>query len=176
MMAVVAGAQFFLAALVGPRHGWLVRLWRHLQLSLRIAGEEILATLYRAEEQQAAAYSLALTEHGLRPWVVRLAFWNMARLGLIDHGPDGFPILTVKGRRVAQSVVRSHRLWETYAGQVLALPPDHVHATASRMEHYIGPELQKELAETLQEPSLDPHGKAIPPSQPGETPSDAATK
>ena len=163
MMAVVAGAQFALAATFSPRHGWLIRLSRHLQMSFRIAGEEILAALYRGEEEGTAAYAVALKEHGLPSVVVSLAHWNLTRVGLIETSPDGRLALTQKGRRVAQHVVRSHRLWETFAGQVLELPPDHVHAPASRMEHYIGPQLQAELAESLQEPAHDPHGKTIPP-------------
>jgi hypothetical protein len=30
------------------------------------------------------------------------------------------------------------------------------------MEHFIGPQLQSELAAQLQEPQIDPHGKQIP--------------
>ena len=40
---------------------------------------------------------------------------------------------------------------------------DHVHSAAALVEHYIGPELQDELATALKEPPIDPHGKQIPP-------------
>jgi manganese/zinc/iron transport system permease protein len=172
MIAVVLGLQFAVAVLVAPRHGLLAKLWRHYRLSLRIAGEEILATLYRAEEAGVATYSLALKEHSLPQWIVRLAHWNLVRLGLIESDDKGLPTLTVKGRRLAQYVVRSHRLWEAYAGAVLELPPDHVHPAAALVEHYIGPQLQDELATALQEPPTDPHGRSIPPSseKPAEPP------
>jgi ABC-type Mn2+/Zn2+ transport system permease subunit len=162
MMAVVAGGQFALAVLFAPRHGLVPRMGRQLALSVRIAGEEILATLYRAEEAGTAAYILGLKEHGLPPGVVRLAYWNLRRLGLVTPR-EGLAALTDKGRRVAQSIIRSHRLWEAYAGQVMELPADHLHGPASRMEHYIGPELQRELADALHEPPIDPHGRSIPP-------------
>jgi manganese/zinc/iron transport system permease protein len=167
MMAVVSGVEFGLAALLAPRQGAVVRVWRYCQLALRIASEEILASLYRAEEAGTTAYP-AIKEHRLSPTLVWFADWNLRRLGLITHTPLDLPALTAKGRRLAQSLVRSHRLFEAYAGKVLQLPPDHVHAPAARLEHYIGPALQQELAEALEEPHLDPHGRAIPPSPAGD--------
>lgn len=162
-IAVVAGLQLGLAVLAAPRHGLLVTMGRRFELALRIAGEEVLTLLYRAEETGTPAYHLAPKEHSLPPWVVRLAYRRLRRRGLIAVGADGLARLTEAGRIEAGRVVRSHRLWETYAGLVLELPPDHVHAPASRAEHYIGPQLQAELAETLQQPPTDPHGKTIPP-------------
>jgi manganese/zinc/iron transport system permease protein len=164
MIAVVLGTQFALVVLFAPRHGLVAKWWRNLQLSLRIAEEDILATLYRAEEAGVTVYSLALKEHGLSPWVVSFAHRKLLRLGLVNADTRGLPILTEAGRRLAQYVVRSHRLWETYAGAVLEIPPDHVHSAAALVEHYIGPQLQEEIAATLKEPPTDPHGKTIPPS------------
>src|SRR5947209_14906885 len=50
MMAVVAGAQFLLAVLCAPRHGVLARGLRNARLAVRIAGEDVLAALFRARE------------------------------------------------------------------------------------------------------------------------------
>lgn len=163
MIAVVLGVQFALVVLVAPRHGLLAKAWRHYQLSLRIAAEDILATLYRAEEAGIVTYSFALKDHGLPTWIVRWSHHNLVKLGLIATTPQGLPTLTASGRRLAQYVVRSHRLWETYAGTVLDIPPDHVHSAAALVEHYIGPQLQDELASALQQPPTDPHGRNIPP-------------
>ena len=163
MIAVVLGMQFLVVVFVAPRHGLAAKWWRRLQLSLRIGAEDILAALFRAEEAGVPTYSLASKEHGIPGWVMWLAHRDLVRRGLIDTSADGLPKLTEKGRRLAQYVVRSHRLWESFAGAVLDLPPDHVHAAAALVEHYIGPELQDEIATTLQEPPTDPHGKSIPP-------------
>lgn len=168
MMSVVLGLQFALVVLVAPRHGLAAQAWRNFQLSIRIAQEDIVATLYRADEAGVKTYSLALKEHGLSTWVVWLAHHRLVRLGLVATSAQGLPMLTEAGRRMGQYVVRSHRLWETYAGEVLEIPPDHVHAAAALVEHFIGPELQNELATSLQDPAKDPHGKSIPPS-PSET-------
>ena len=50
MMAVVAGVQFGGAVLLAPRHGLLSRWLRNLGLSIRIASEDTIGQLYRAEE------------------------------------------------------------------------------------------------------------------------------
>jgi manganese/zinc/iron transport system permease protein len=163
LIAVAHGMQFVIVVLIAPRHGLLAKWLRHVQLSLRIAAEDILATLYRAEETGVPNYSLALKEHALSGWVIWLAHRNLLRRGLVVDGDNGMPMLTDVGRRLAQYVVRSHRLWETYAGAVLEIPPDHVHSAAALVEHYIGPQLQDELATSLKEPPTDPHGKSIPP-------------
>lgn len=163
MIAVALGIQFAVVVFVAPRHGLLAKWWRNLKLSLRIAAEDILATLYRAEEAGVPAYSLGLKDHGLSTWVVWYAHRQLVRRGLLTTSSTGLPSLTESGRRVAIYVVRSHRLWETFAGAVLDIPTDHVHSAAARVEHFIGPQLQEELATTLDEPPTDPHGKAIPP-------------
>ena len=162
MIASIAGAQFMLALLLAPRHGLVARLLRHWRLALRIAGEEILGSLYRGEEAGRAPAPVALQEHALPAWLVRLAFHRLCRRGWIEPLKDGLWRLTALGRRQAESLVRSHRLWEAFLGQNFELPLDHLHAPAARIEHFIGPELQTELAAQLQEPHVDPHGKQIP--------------
>lgn len=163
MMAVAAGAQFALAVFFAPRHGVLSKALRAAGLALRIACEDVLALLYRREEAFAAEPALA----DLRPTgsgvLGRLAVGVLRWRGQVSVTPEGTIRLTDAGRRRAESLVRAHRLWEAYAGENLGLPPDHLHEPAMRMEHYIGPELQSELAEQLGRPDVDPHGRAIPP-------------
>jgi Mn-dependent DtxR family transcriptional regulator len=170
MMAVSAGFFFLLAVLFAPRHGVLSKIIRNARLALRIAGEDILGQLYRVQEavgSQRPAEEIdrldaagRATGHGL---IGRLAMLDLKRQGLLqveDRGPG----LTEKGRRRAESIVRAHRLWETYMEKDFALPIDHVHDPAERMEHFLGPDLQSELAAQLGEPAVDPHGRQIPPA------------
>ena len=161
MIATVAGAQFALAVLLGPRHGIVARFVRHWRLALRIAGEEILGSLYRNEEAGRIGAPVSLHEHGLSRGSVYLAFARLRRRGWIESVNGGWR-LTAAGKQQAESVVRAHRLWEAFLGQNFELPLDHLHAPAARMEHFIGPQLQSELAAQLQQPHLDPHGKQIP--------------
>ena len=68
------------------------------------------------------------------------------------------------GRSSARSLVRAHRLWESYLDTHFDLPRDHLHEAAERMEHYLGEKLQEELAAELADRQVDPHGKVIPPA------------
>ena len=155
MMAVGVGLVFGLAVVFAPRYGIVSKLLRNARLSLRIVSEDVIGLLYRAEEAGAAPVAL----RGLLP---ALARFRLLRRGLLQYTPDGVA-LTAAGRRSAESVVRAHRLWETYLEKDFALPLDHIHDPAERIEHYLGPGLQSELARDLGEPKTDPQGKAIPP-------------
>ena len=175
MMAVVAGVQFSLAVFLAPRHGLIGKALRSLQLSLRVVSEDIVALLYRLEELpshvigqtasqgvgQAGGWNACVQAAGGGPigWLAVQRLW---RRGEVRWFSPGELRLTDRGRKRAQSIVRSHRLWEAYLGEHFDLPLDHLHASAERIEHFIGPELQERLAEELQAPLRDPHGREIP--------------
>lgn len=151
MMSVVAGLHLFVAVVVGLAD----RRRRNFSLALRIEAEDILATLYRREEQAASA---AIHPRGV---LRRIAEWTLRRRGLIASAPQGLA-LTAAGRRAARSLVRSHRLWEAYLEKHFDLPADHLHDPAERMEHFITEEMQAELMAELDGKTHDPHGRAIP--------------
>lgn len=173
MMAVIAGVLFLLAVFLAPRRGLGSRLVHQLRLALRIAREDVVAVLYRAEEkagQPEAAEGFSWTQclraagGGVIGWLAVRGLW---RHGQIQRDESGAFRLTEQGRKQAQSYVRSHRLWETYIGEHFDLPLDHLHEPAERIEHFIGPHLQEELARELAAPERDPHGKPIPPKPDG---------
>jgi ABC-type Mn2+/Zn2+ transport system permease subunit len=179
MMAVVLGGQFAVAVLLAPRYGLVSRWLANARLMLRIACEDVVGIVYRREERQAAAgaeagpapsLSECLTVAG-GGFMARLAVLVLKRRELLRVAADGRAWLTERGRRLGRSLVRSHRLWEAYLDQHFDLPADHLHEPAERLEHYIGPELQEQLAAALKSPARDPHGSAIPPSpEPVESP------
>lgn len=159
MMAVCGGSLFTAAVLLAPRHGLLSKLAHQLQLRMRIDREDILARLYRKAEQGEPAIAPGLARLSI---LDRLAGWQLRQRGLIGYSDDGGKVLTEQGRKNAREVVAAHRLWETYLERNLALPVDHLHDPAERLEHYIGPELLRTLAEELDQPAADPHGRTIP--------------
>lgn len=162
MIAVVSGGQFLLVVLFAPRHGVLARAARRLRLSIRVAMEEVLASLYRRAEGAPTSLEQELRTHGIAGWMAGLVFWRLRRGGWIESRADGEYALTPAGQAWAEEVVRSHRLWEAFLDKNFDLPPDHLHAPASRVEHYIGPQLRGEIARELAQPQIDPHGRAIP--------------
>jgi len=173
MMAIVVGLEFTLAVLLAPRHGLVSRAWHRLDLALRIVSEDIIARLYRAEEGRAEE-GRAEESHSAGPSIGQptgsggftawLGLRRLLRRGDVKRAPDRSLRLTEQGRLAAQSLVRSHRLWEAYLGEHFDLPLDHLHEPAERVEHFIGPQLQERLASELARPGVDPHGKEIPPS------------
>jgi Mn-dependent DtxR family transcriptional regulator len=100
---------------------------------------------------------------GLGRWLTWLSLQSLRRQALVDHEGDEFRLTSI-GRNKARALVRSHRLWESYLQKHFALPQDHLHAPAHRVEHYIDEGLRTELASELESPDRDPHGKEIPDS------------
>lgn len=70
--------------------------------------------------------------------------------------------LTAKGKTVALSVIRKHRLWETFLVEKLAFSWDEVHEVAEQLEHIQSKRLIEKLDEYLGFPKVDPHGDPIP--------------
>jgi ABC-type Fe3+-siderophore transport system permease subunit len=170
MMTVVAGLLFTLAVFLAPRHGILARAWRNFKLGLRIIGEDVITALYKSEEAGSRADEIGVTHfqheaksvaRGIHGWLAELL---LLRKGQVKRSPATL-LLTDLGRGRAEAIVRAHRLWESYLGQHFPLPADHLHDPAERMEHFIGPQLQEQLASELQQPDTDPHGRAIPPQK-----------
>jgi len=73
--------------------------------------------------------------------------------------------LTPRGRRMALSIVRRHRLWEMFLVQFLDYSWDKVHEEAERLEHVTSDELEQRLDKILHRPTVDPHGDPIPNAQ-----------
>jgi DtxR family Mn-dependent transcriptional regulator len=73
--------------------------------------------------------------------------------------------LTEQGRVAALTVVRHHRLLETYLATRLGMSWDEVHREAEVLEHHISDTLADRMAEVLGHPERDPHGDPIPTPQ-----------
>lgn len=163
MMCGAGGLLFLLAVFFAPQYGLASTVWRNVQTTSHILGDDILAMLYRLEElgvSRLMGPREAVQAVGGGYGAV-VALWTMQWRGLVERAGGGLR-LTEKGRRHAMHLVRSHRLWEAYLVEYLGLPLDHVHAPAERVEHYIGEGLQQEIAARLSEGEKDPHGREIP--------------
>jgi hypothetical protein len=136
-------------------------------LSMRIAREDVLARLYRAEE---ANPDRQVPTELARRWassttgrvVGVIALRQLIGRRQVRCLEPGTLSLSESGRVEARELVRSHRLWESYLSEHFDLPADHLHDPAERIEHFIGPGLRAELEVALDRPDADPHGRAIP--------------
>lgn len=70
--------------------------------------------------------------------------------------------LTKKGRDIAISIIRNHRLWEVFLVEKLNFKWDEVHDLAEELEHINTHKLTERLDEFLDFPKFDPHGDPIP--------------
>ncbi|MGM9474276.1 metal-dependent transcriptional regulator [Pseudarthrobacter sp. YS3] len=82
--------------------------------------------------------------------------------GLVDHKPYSAITLTPAGVRLALSMVRRHRLIETYLVQELGYSWDEVHDEAELLEHAVSDTFIERMAIKLGNPQRDPHGDPIP--------------
>ncbi len=167
MIAVVSGLVFSLALLLAPRRGIVSQILNRLALSVRVAREDALGLLLRAEERGGTLTPTelrgAVRATGAGSGAVSWALHQLQRQQLVRHD-SGRLQLTVAGKARATELLRSHRLWETYVEEHFHLPTDHVHGPAERLEHVTDPALRERLADTLANPTHDPHGRPIPPN------------
>ncbi len=70
--------------------------------------------------------------------------------------------LSEKGQKIATSIVRKHRLWETFLVEKLNFSWDEVHDVAEQLEHIKSDKLITNLDTFLGFPKQDPHGDPIP--------------
>ena len=75
-----------------------------------------------------------------------------------SHGAS----LTPKGKKLAVSIVRKHRLWETFLFEKLGYSWEEVHEIAEQLEHIRSEDLINRLESFLGFPKKDPHGDPIP--------------
>jgi manganese/zinc/iron transport system permease protein len=165
MMAVAAGGLLLLCGLFGPRRGLLVRWWQQRLFAAQVAADDVLAYLFRLGEQSPRdpatlaqiGHALPLSSRSLHRAVKRLC-----RTGELDGDESGYR-LSAAGRRRAQDLVRSHRLWELYLVEQAQIAPSRIHDKAEAWEHVTDQTLRARLDQATSDSKLDPHGSAIPP-------------
>lgn len=168
MMTVCAGLLFLLAGLFAPSRGLLAVWLRRQRLALRILAEDAIALMYRLDERgaegpvQAGFLARRLLSSTFPTWLIlqrqRLRGWVAAELA-------GYR-LTTAGRQAASTLVRSHRLWETYLVNE-GVDAGVIHRQAEVLEHFTGRALREKLQAEGPTSERDPHGSVIPDEDPG---------
>lgn len=126
--------------------------------------ENYLKTIYNLSNNntsvvgnQALANKLHLT-----PATITEALRKLNELKLVVYEKSYGTRLTSLGVKMALSIVRRHRIWETYLVRELAFGWDEVHEIAEELEHIKNDKLINKLSEILGNPVFDPHGDPIP--------------
>ncbi|CAN5301903.1 manganese-binding transcriptional regulator MntR [soil metagenome] len=99
---------------------------------------------------------------GVTPSSVSSMVNKLAGLGYVEHERYGAIELTQAGRMKAMSVVRRHRLLETYLVRALGFGWDEVHDEAEVLEHAVSDLMVERMDAALGYPWRDPHGDPIP--------------
>ena len=87
---------------------------------------------------------------------------SLQKKGWVNYRPRKGVKLTASGRKVGMSMLRRHRLLETFLVETLGLDWGEIHDEAEELEHAISEKVLEKLDEFLGRPSHDPHGDPIP--------------
>lgn len=137
--------------------------------------ENYLKAIYELQVTQGRAKTSSLAQRlGVTPGSVTDMLKRLAdqKPRLVSYQSHHGVRLTALGEKKALSVIRRHRLLETFLHDVLGYTWDEVHTEAERLEHCISNRLTEAIAAYLNNPSCDPHGDPIP-TRKGTIPKDA---
>lgn len=173
VVVLASSVVLVFSLLLAPTRGIVWAWLRDRKVASRIRLENLLKDLWTWGERRdnyhdPVSLPLLMGGRGQRPRALDRLVASAARRGWVEVAGDG-AILTASGRDAAASVVRKHRLWELYLTRRLELASDHVHRDAEAMEHVLSDEAVMLLWNRLGRPSVDPHGRSIPPPQTVET-------
>ncbi len=179
MISVCSGVIYGVVLCLAPGNGLLARLKQRLEFQRQVMSDDILLTCYRVVERHQSSdsrfgqVSIATLRGQLRleSWWDRILFsrslHQLMKTGALDQSGFEGVTITAEGLLQGQKLIRGHRLWESFLDEKFLLPPDHVHEAAERIEHYLHPGLQTDVAGTIEPRDVDPQGKTIPPDPRG---------
>ncbi|WP_072687690.1 metal-dependent transcriptional regulator [Rhodococcus marinonascens] len=125
--------------------------------------EMYLRTIYDLEEEGVIPLRARIAERLEQSGpTVSQTVARMERDGLLLVAGDRHLELTEKGRELAVSVMRKHRLAERLLVDIIGLRWEEVHAEACRWEHVMSEEVERRLVEVLKNPTTSPYGNPIP--------------
>ena len=127
--------------------------------------EQYIKTIYQQEERMPGSVvqmkqlsdAMAVT-----PGSATAMVKHLAGRALVSYVPRKGVVLTAKGRRLALTMVRRHRLIETFLEQALGYDWAEVHEDAERLEHAVTDRFIQRIDAYLGYPDADPHGDPIP--------------
>ena len=127
------------------------------------AFEEYCETIYELDEDDVDVIQARIAERMdvSRPSVSEMVK-RMEAEGLIEAGRE--ITLTAQGLRLAETVVRRHRLAECFLTDILGLSWADAHQEAGKWEHVISPTVEHAMMARLDDPTTCPHGNPIPGS------------
>ena len=125
--------------------------------------EDYLKALYHLEMEFDSVSTNSIADYlDMKPSSVTDMLKKLALKKFINYQKYKGTSLTKKGKLIALSIIRKHRLWETFLVDKLGFGWDQVHIIAEQLEHIKSEELIENLDNFLGNPKYDPHGDPIP--------------
>jgi DtxR family Mn-dependent transcriptional regulator len=129
----------------------------------------LLKLSFQNEEKPEAGTNEMAAYLGVKPATATDMLKKLKEKDLVTYKKYGKILLTDAGRKNGITILRKHRLWETFLYEKLDFSWDEVHEVAEQLEHIQSAKLVDKLEEFLDFPEFDPHGDPIPRAN-GEMP------
>jgi DtxR family Mn-dependent transcriptional regulator len=129
----------------------------------------LLMLSFQNEERPEAGTNEMAAHLGVKPATATDMLKKLKEKNLVTYQKYGKILLTEEGKKNGISILRKHRLWETFLCEKLDFSWDEVHEVAEQLEHIQSAKLVDKLEEFLDFPEFDPHGDPIPKAN-GEMP------
>ncbi len=127
--------------------------------------EEYLEVIYRLEEKNEWARTSEIAQQlQVALGTITNTMKRLEKQGYIQHKPYKGVKLTKKGRKIALSVIRRHRLAERLLTDLLHMDWSKSHELACKLEHSLTEDIAKSIKKALGHPKTCPHGNPIPTS------------
>ena len=140
--------------------------YRAAMAEMHDATEEYLETILELEEEGIIPIRARLVERlGVTAPAVSEHVNRLVDGGYTELMDDRSLRLTEKGRMLATTVVRRHRLAERLLVDIIGLEWEKVHKEADLWEHAISADVEEKLIALLGDPATCPHGNPIPGSK-----------
>lgn len=139
-------------------------MYKVFKFMITLSEENYLKTIFHLESREGTAVSTnAIAEKiETKASSVTDMVKKLSQKNFLNYKKYQGVSLTKKGRSTAISIIRKHRLWETFLVNNLNFSWDEVHDLAEQLEHIKSEKLIDELDVFLGFPTHDPHGDPIP--------------
>ncbi|RLD22331.1 MAG: hypothetical protein DRI69_01540 [Bacteroidetes bacterium] len=160
-MAVTATAMYLVVALAAPKKGIIAKYLARRGQQFKVEIEDTLKhalKLHRSEKLNIENLMAVLGFSRAKTNRLVKALRNKQLISLAGERVQ----LTNSGMQRANSLVRAHRLWETYLVDQVGLSSEQIHEDAEQLEHLLSEDILDEVDRELGYPTTDPHGSPIP--------------
>lgn len=119
--------------------------------------EEYLETIYKKSLADSMAKTTEISKDlGIAPGSVTQMLKKLEQDGYVVYYQYKGVTLTDKGYKIARSIVRKHRILETFLYEILNINIEDLHEQACAMEHSLSDEAERKLCQLLDYPNQCP--------------------